>query len=410
MLDHIKAHQAEINKRVRSIYGPSHIQYVEKSEVGDELEKGAKSLPIGAISNGYKKIAEGKWRKVSQQAMTKEEHLANSNPKAGGSHVHKKIADTLDDKEYSDDEVMKKPKAADTRKKHSVSVTKDNSMGGEAPGEYHYHARSQFEAEGMHMRKYGSKDASKVTSDSHNAEYETKLKKGEDLDEVGEALEKGHKSMPIGTISHGYKKIAEGKWKKVVDGTYSTKQEYIDRANEHIAIGKEDTRDYMRKLYEKDGKKALREAAKADDNDYDDDHVDRHAEEKKKKEDDEKKEKAARAAAASPEENLESLKAALKKRFKDSESEEHHDNVESSLKAYFKSLGIPGAMVDKEPFMEDEMFGGGEHNSVAQTIKHVKNMAQDMLKNKVEKGDNFNYHGAYEHQQLIKAQIANSFK
>lgn len=227
MLDHIKTHQAEINKRVRSIYGPSHIQYVEKSEEVD-LIKG-KSLPIGAISNGYKKIAEGKWRKVSQQAMTKEEHLANSNPKIGGSHVHKKIADTLDDKEYTDDEVMKKPKK---------------------------------------------------------------------------------------------EKPAEG----------------------------------------------------------------------------------------TPEHHLGELEKHLKKRFKDPESEEHHDNVEHHLKEYLKKRGVSDKHID-QPFMEDEMFGGGDHSSASQTIKHIKNMAEEMLDDTdVEKGENFNYHGAYDHSQTIKKQIANLFK
>jgi hypothetical protein len=62
------------------------------------------------------------------------------------------------------------------RKKHSVSITKKNSAGGEAPGEYHYHARTQFEAEGMHIRKYGNKDAKHVTAESHNKEYEGKAK------------------------------------------------------------------------------------------------------------------------------------------------------------------------------------------------------------------------------------------
>ena len=39
----------------------------------DILEKG-KSMPIGTITNGFKKIAEGKWRKVSSEGKTKEEH------------------------------------------------------------------------------------------------------------------------------------------------------------------------------------------------------------------------------------------------------------------------------------------------------------------------------------------------
>lgn len=46
--------------------------------IEDVLQK-SKSMPIGTIHNGFKKIAEGKWRKVSEHGMTKEEHANEYN-------------------------------------------------------------------------------------------------------------------------------------------------------------------------------------------------------------------------------------------------------------------------------------------------------------------------------------------
>lgn len=101
--------------RVGLVFG----EKIEKSEE-DELEKG-KSLPIGTIHNGYKKIAEGKWRKVSEYGMTKEEHVINARKfaeasfknrgKEGNSKnnektkLHAEEANKLDSKDYSDEDV-----------------------------------------------------------------------------------------------------------------------------------------------------------------------------------------------------------------------------------------------------------------------------------------------------------------
>lgn len=103
----------------------------------DILEKG-RSFPIGTIHNGFKKVAEGKWRKVSEHGMTKEEHekeekkhtkdseilrerslrAKKSNESAGLFHQgtekkeeakkHRDASSKLDSKDYSDTEVLGK--------------------------------------------------------------------------------------------------------------------------------------------------------------------------------------------------------------------------------------------------------------------------------------------------------------
>jgi hypothetical protein len=100
--------------------------FVEKSEQDDDIEKG-KSFPIGTVHNGFKKIKEGVWKKVSEgQHRTKKEHLKivdslkeeaknpqGSEIKYNAKHPsweearkHYDIADKLDDKDYSDADVM----------------------------------------------------------------------------------------------------------------------------------------------------------------------------------------------------------------------------------------------------------------------------------------------------------------
>ena len=90
-------------------------------------EKGER-MPIGTISNGYKKVAEGKWQKVSKYGMTKKEHEEkakwNSEQAQGHKHSksdahkgkfedfdedakkHSKAAKELDDNIYSDEDVF----------------------------------------------------------------------------------------------------------------------------------------------------------------------------------------------------------------------------------------------------------------------------------------------------------------
>lgn len=114
----------------------------EESTTG-QLEKG-KKLPIGTITNGYKKVSEGKWQKVSSHGLTKKEHndKANeSNKKLLGlkgkenaneaqlmaerASLQSKYANELDDKEYDDTHVensgkLKKGKDADQLEKGKI--------------------------------------------------------------------------------------------------------------------------------------------------------------------------------------------------------------------------------------------------------------------------------------------------
>lgn len=107
-----------------------HQQLIKANIVGsyanaDELiEKGGKKVPIGTTHNGYKKVGEGKWQKVSDKGLTKKEHseqadrhdsvkkeVSDTNTQyhaAENSAEHREAAKNLDDKEYSDDEVMGK--------------------------------------------------------------------------------------------------------------------------------------------------------------------------------------------------------------------------------------------------------------------------------------------------------------
>lgn len=91
------------------------------SDVSGDAEAKVKKMPIDTIFNGYKKVAEGKWQKVSTaHKMTKKEHKdfaekeysRGSILKRSGSGAsdtafsngdyHRKHANDLDDKEYDD--------------------------------------------------------------------------------------------------------------------------------------------------------------------------------------------------------------------------------------------------------------------------------------------------------------------
>lgn len=98
----------------------------------DILEKSGKKMPIGTTSNGYKKVGEGRWQKVSVHGMTKEEHehkratlfkqrIAYIDEHEGKDeepgkiqsmfdeeHKHYRIQSDLDDKDYSDKQMLSK--------------------------------------------------------------------------------------------------------------------------------------------------------------------------------------------------------------------------------------------------------------------------------------------------------------
>lgn len=102
------------------------------SNVSDLIEKGGAKMPIGTTHNGYKKVAQGKWQKVSNQGMTKKEHF-NKNVEHNKAHIdhpnstiaqwhkneatkHYGLKNSLDDKDYSDDEVLGKKSEGDSDK------------------------------------------------------------------------------------------------------------------------------------------------------------------------------------------------------------------------------------------------------------------------------------------------------
>lgn len=117
-----------------------------------DIEKG-KSFPIGTIHNGFKKVAEGKWRKVSESGMTKEEHHKEadideetdkkyyhgsefgSNKRISSelkesTKRHREIASKLDDKHYSDEEVgIKKSENGDIEKSHFGKFSYSEKLG-----------------------------------------------------------------------------------------------------------------------------------------------------------------------------------------------------------------------------------------------------------------------------------------
>ena len=102
-------------------------QALQKQNIFDSFEKGRKSLPIGTINNGYKKVSEGVWKKVSEHGLTKKEHSDRQNKSlkvfreegytahSGGMAKHllesatkdRDLSESLDDKDYSEEHVLK---------------------------------------------------------------------------------------------------------------------------------------------------------------------------------------------------------------------------------------------------------------------------------------------------------------
>jgi hypothetical protein len=100
-LNTIKLHQSQIN-----------------SQIAEMFSKAKRKVPIGTISNDYKKIKEGVWKKVSKHGMTKDEHnnelvaakKRGDRPHADKEHSknwdkHIEARNSLDDKDYTDTDV-----------------------------------------------------------------------------------------------------------------------------------------------------------------------------------------------------------------------------------------------------------------------------------------------------------------
>lgn len=167
------------------------------------IEKG-KKYPIGTITNGYKKVAEGKWHKVSEYGMTHIEHNDKSvtsgrqsikyapyskmkEKKLADSNFHREQADKLDDKEYGDDHVENSGKY---KKEKFGRPTKEDLQ------EY-------FQKHGKHLD-------SSTKSLIHRDEYETTVSKNQfgRLSMEIKHKEKGHTSYsgPVDEKSELYQK------------------------------------------------------------------------------------------------------------------------------------------------------------------------------------------------------------
>lgn len=106
----------EIHKRNANFISTLYRDQVQTSYNQQDLEKG-KAMPVGTVHNGYKKVKEGVWKKVSEHGLTKKEHEGKIKEinQAGPSvshHLdeeyekHKTSSEKLDDKDYSDTHVL----------------------------------------------------------------------------------------------------------------------------------------------------------------------------------------------------------------------------------------------------------------------------------------------------------------
>jgi hypothetical protein len=101
----------EHKKLVKVLRSDSHADDKKEADEQEaelnEIEKGKKS-PVGTVSNGYKKIADGKWQKVTVHGLThnetKERMKKPITKQEGNSHVE--ALKKIDDKEYDDAHVM----------------------------------------------------------------------------------------------------------------------------------------------------------------------------------------------------------------------------------------------------------------------------------------------------------------
>lgn len=223
----------------------------------DYFEKGKKS-PIGTVTNGYKKIAEGKWQKVSERGMTKKEHLDESlkigkqvdsaksvNERRRISErisrdiiTHNKIARELDDKEYDDDHVEGKSGASgkdtfmtpqnternpnDNSKKNAeiarrnvereLKQLEDEDVHVESSGKYKKEKFGRPTKEDLqeYFQKHGKHLDSSTKSLIHRDEYETTVSKNQfgRLSMEIKHKEKGHTSYsgPVDEKSELYQK------------------------------------------------------------------------------------------------------------------------------------------------------------------------------------------------------------
>lgn len=207
-------------QRILATYGVTPIQKSEE----DNLEKGGKHGMIGEIRNGYKKIAEGKWKKVSEHGMTKEEHNKEAKKysdlsfknrgKDGNSKNNEKVKlhveahNKLDDKDYTDEDVIGKKNSNGASEEDNLEKA-EGSRGGKVIG----HTKSgkpiyqnNSDKNSKHFTKEDHKDASAIhhkhLSSGVGFEQDKKTKNQRKYHEKEAGIENQTESVSDDIINH----------------------------------------------------------------------------------------------------------------------------------------------------------------------------------------------------------------
>lgn len=203
---------------------------IDKGFVNNNLEKG-KAVPVGTVSNGYKKMAEGKWVPVKEGGSGYKENK----PSGYTDNMANK-----EDKMQAAKDAMPKPteddKAYFKENKEAIMAIIENdpfvSVKEVIDGHRKDNKESKVKQAGKAIKKManrftedikdilGASDPSYMPKDPDVSKGETNLGlntdhfKGSGIDKGMNGLndiEKG-KKVPVGTITNGYKKVREGKW------------------------------------------------------------------------------------------------------------------------------------------------------------------------------------------------------
>ena len=195
---------------------------IKNSMKKEKVEK-AKKMPIGTVSNGRKKVSEGKWVTVGAEDKQKDYLTGKSVPRK----VEDQAAAVLKNKKADPKEIDKMMSKVEKRMK-----TIDRSVGSRKLFDEKYrlediHNKLKIKAVQnrgkRHVFKFEKSEdpISKITSKIN--ERINNIAKSFSVDEV----EKG-KKMPIGTVSNGRKKVGEGKWVPVKDDKKADTKENND--------------------------------------------------------------------------------------------------------------------------------------------------------------------------------------
>lgn len=231
-----------------------------------DLEKG-KKMPIGTISNGYKKLAEGKWVKSSDKDSPNAPTRKESKP------IDKKISskENLNSSQIRMKYLQQAFKAKNKKKSEASRLSLHVEYQSERSGE------PVFELRGKRFQyvnaKYpnGKKDIGIYDFASDMTYGYAAFREMMNLDSQGDGrlnksiedslailnvdLSKG-KEVPIGTVTNGRKKVAKNKWvpvKKTTDRANGhTKSEDKSSKGKMMSVSVEDMRSVMENGHLKD--------------------------------------------------------------------------------------------------------------------------------------------------------------